>query len=194
MKRHSLGLIETWGFLPAVEAVDAGMKSANVIFAGYEITRTALVTVKFMGDVAAVSTAVRAGMAAAEKVGKVIATHVIPRPDLQLNITPPKPISPLKKTKETPAITKESKSETQAAGAGAVKKAKRPAGSLPETTQKEEKKKETPEEESLPPKKVEKAKKAKPRPVKKKAKKPAKPKPPSEKSRKKRSAPEKKSS
>jgi len=194
MKRYSLGLIETWGFLPAVEAVDAGMKSANVIFAGYEITRTALVTVKFIGDVSAVSTAVRAGMAAAEKVGKVIATHVIPRPDLQLNITPPKPISPLKKTKATQAITKESKSETKAVGAEEVKKAKKPDRSLPETTQKEEKKKETPEEESLPPEKVEKAKKATPRPVKKKAKKPAKPKPPSEKSRKKRSDPEKKRS
>ena len=185
MKRYSLGLIETWGFLPAVEAVDAGMKSANVIFAGYEITRAALVTVKFIGDVAAVSTAVRAGMAAAEKVGKVIATHVIPRPDPQLNIAPPKPISPLKKTKATPAITKESKSETKAVGAGAVKKAKKPAGSLPETPSKEEKEKETPKEESLPPKKVEKAKKAKPRPAKKKAKKPAKPKPPSKKTRKK---------
>jgi len=194
MKRYSLGLIETWGFLPAVEAVDAGMKSANVIFAGYEITPTALVTVKFIGDVAAVSTAVRAGMAAAEKVGKVIATHVIPRPDPQLNIAPPKPISPLKKTKATPAITKESKSETKAVGAGAVKKAKKPAGSLPETPSKEEKEKETPKEESLPPKKVEKAKKATPRPVKKKAKKPAKPKSPSEKSRKKRSGPEKKRS
>jgi len=194
MKRHSLGLIETWGFLPAVEAVDAGMKSANVIFAGYEITRTALVTVKFIGDVAAVSTAVKAGTAAAEKVGKVIATHVIPRPDLQLNITPPKPISSLKKTKAAPAITKESKSETKTVGAGAVKKAKKPAGSLPETTQKEEKKKEKPNQESLPPKKVEKAKKATPRPVKKKAKKPAKPKSPSEKSRKKRSGPEKKRS
>lgn len=194
MKRYSLGLIETWGFLPAVEAVDAGMKSANVIFAGYEITRAALVTVKFIGDVAAVSTAVRAGTAAAEKVGKVIATHVIPRPDLQLNIAPPQPISPLKNTKSTQAITKESKSETKTVGAGAVKKAKKPAGSLPETTQKEEKKKEKPNQESLPPKKVEKAKKATPRPVKKKAKKPAKPKSPSEKSRKKRSGPEKKRS
>jgi hypothetical protein len=137
--------------------------------------------------VAAVSTAVRAGRAAAEKVGKVIATHVIPRPDLQLNITPPKPISPLEKAKGTQAITQESTSETKAVGAGEVKKAKKPARALPDTTQKEEKKKETPEEGALPPKKVERAKKAKPRPVKKKAKKSAKPKPkpPSEKTRKK---------
>ncbi|MBC2743996.1 MAG: BMC domain-containing protein, partial [Desulfosarcina sp.] len=39
MKKRSLGLIETWGYVPAVEAVDAGTKAANVTFLGYEITR-----------------------------------------------------------------------------------------------------------------------------------------------------------
>jgi len=124
MKRHSLGLIETWGYLPAVEAVDAGMKSADVSFAGYEITKTALVTVKFIGDVAAVTAAVRAGSAAAEKVGSVIATHVIPRPDPQLKITLPKPISPLKKTKAPIDITDRPKDEIKTVGAGGMKKAK----------------------------------------------------------------------
>jgi microcompartment protein CcmL/EutN len=124
MKRLSLGLIETWGYLPAVEAVDAGMKSADVTFAGYEITKTALVTVKFMGDVAAVTSAVRAGTAAAEKVGRVIATHVIPRPDPQLNITPPKPMSPLTKTKAPIAVTDSFKDEKKAVDADDVKKAK----------------------------------------------------------------------
>lgn len=124
MKRHSLGLIETWGYLPAVEAVDAGMKSADVTFAGYEITKTALVTVKFIGEVAAVTSAVRAGEAAAEKVGKVIATHVIPRPDPQLNITPPKPIASLKKTKASIDVTDKSKPGMKAMDADDVKKAK----------------------------------------------------------------------
>lgn len=127
MKRHSLGLIETWGYLPAVEAVDAGMKSADVTFAGYEITKTALVTIKFIGDVAAVTSAVRAGTAAAEKVGRVIATHVIPRPDLQINITPPKPISPLKNTKAPIAVRDKSKGEIKTVDADDVKKAKPPA-------------------------------------------------------------------
>lgn len=124
MKRHSLGLIETWGYLPAVEAVDAGMKSADVTFGGCEITRTALVTVKFIGDVAAVTAAVRAGSVAAEKVGRVIATHVIPRPDPQLKITPPKPISPLKKTKAPIDVTDRSKEEIKSVDAGDVKKSK----------------------------------------------------------------------
>ena len=88
MKKKSLGLIETWGFIPAIEAADAGTKAADVILVGYEITKVALVTVKFRGDVAAVKAAVSAGAAAARKVGKVVAVHVIPRPDRQVPIEP----------------------------------------------------------------------------------------------------------
>jgi microcompartment protein CcmL/EutN len=88
MKNKSLGLIETWGFIPAIEAADAGVKAADVVLIGYEITKVALVTVKFRGDVAAVKAAVSAGAAAARKVGKVVAVHVIPRPDRQVPIEP----------------------------------------------------------------------------------------------------------
>jgi len=88
MKRQSLGLIETWGYVPAIEAADAGTKAADVNFLGYEITRVALVTVKFVGEVAAVQAAVAAGEQAAKKVGKVVSVHVIPRPDPQLRIEP----------------------------------------------------------------------------------------------------------
>jgi len=88
MKKKSLGLIETRGFIPAIEAADAGIKAADVILIGYEITKVALVTVKFRGDVAAVNAAVSAGAAAARKVGKVVAAHVIPRPDQQVPIEP----------------------------------------------------------------------------------------------------------
>ena len=94
MKKRSLGMIETWGYVPAVEAADAGTKAANVTFLGYEITKVALVTVKFIGDVAAVKTAVTAGAKAASKVGKVVAVHVIPRPDPQLRIEPPDKLPP----------------------------------------------------------------------------------------------------
>ena len=86
MKKKSLGLIETWGFIPAIEAADAGVKAADVILIEYEITKVALVTVKFRGDVAAVKAAVSAGAAAARKVGEVVAVHVIPRPDRQVPI------------------------------------------------------------------------------------------------------------
>ncbi len=84
MQKRSLGLIETWGFTPAVEAADAGTKAANVTMPGLEVVPVGRVVVRFLGDVAAVATAVRAGAAAAERVGKVIGMHVIARPHPQL--------------------------------------------------------------------------------------------------------------
>lgn len=80
----SIGTVETWGHTAAVTALDAGMKAANVVFGGYRITPSALVTVAFRGDVAAVRTAVAAAVAAAGKVGRIVSHHVIPRPHDQL--------------------------------------------------------------------------------------------------------------
>ena len=91
MNRKSLGIIETRGYVAAVEAADAGMKAANVVFLGYEVILTGLVTIKFAGDVAAVKTAVAAGVAAAGKIGRVMAHHVIPRPDDQIPMGPDGP-------------------------------------------------------------------------------------------------------
>jgi microcompartment protein CcmL/EutN len=88
MGKRSLGLIESWGYVPAIEAADAGSKAANVTLLGYERARGGLVTVKFLGDVAAVKASVSAGVAAAKRVGKVVAVHVIPRPDRQIPIIP----------------------------------------------------------------------------------------------------------
>lgn len=104
MEKRSLGLIETWGYAPAVEAADAGAKSANVTLVGYERTEAGLITVKFVGDVAAVKTAVSAGAAAAAKVGKVVAVHVIPRPDRQMEFAvTPGPLPPESRVAVTPA-------------------------------------------------------------------------------------------
>lgn len=104
MVKQSLGLIETWGYVPAIEAADAGTKAANVTLLGYERARGGLITVKFVGDVGAVKASVAAGVAAAEKVGKVVSVHVIPRPDRQLRIGPSERPPPLeeKKTGEAP--------------------------------------------------------------------------------------------
>ena len=84
MSGHSLGMIETWGYVAAVEALDAGMKAACVSPGGFKVTPSALVTLSFTGDVSAVKTAVSAGVAAARKVGRVVAHHVIPRLSTQL--------------------------------------------------------------------------------------------------------------
>lgn len=102
MHKRSLGLIETWGHIPAVEAADAGCKAANVVLAGYEEVRAGLVTILFVGDVAAVKTAVSAGAAAAARVGKVVSCHVIARPDRQLGSLPTLPRPPSAKPSPEP--------------------------------------------------------------------------------------------
>ena len=80
MQREALGMIETKGLVGAIEAADAMVKSANVVLIGYEKIGSGLVTVMVRGDVGAVKASVDAGAVAAEKVGKVVSIHVIPRP------------------------------------------------------------------------------------------------------------------
>ena len=78
---EALGMIETKGLVGAIEAADAMTKSANVTLMGYEKIGSGLVTVMVRGDVGAVKAAVDAGTCAAEKVGEIVAQHVIlPKP------------------------------------------------------------------------------------------------------------------
>jgi microcompartment protein CcmL/EutN len=78
--QQALGLVETRGLVGAIEAADAGLKAANVELLGSERADAGLVTVMFGGEVAAVKAACDAGAAAAERVGDLVAVHVIPRP------------------------------------------------------------------------------------------------------------------
>ena len=80
MTNQALGMIETRGLVAAIEAADAMLKAANVELVGTEKIGSGLVSVMVRGDVGAVKSAVEAGAASAERLGKVIATHVIPRP------------------------------------------------------------------------------------------------------------------
>ncbi len=80
----ALGLVETRGLVGAIEAADAGLKAANVRLLATERVDAGLVTVMFGGDVAAVKAAVDAGAAAAERVGHLVSSHVIPRPHEQV--------------------------------------------------------------------------------------------------------------
>lgn len=77
----ALGLIETKGLVPAIEAADAMVKSANVHLVAYEKIGGGLITVAVRGDVGAVRAAVEAGSVAAGRIGEVVSTHIIPRPD-----------------------------------------------------------------------------------------------------------------
>ncbi|PIE21786.1 MAG: ethanolamine utilization protein EutM [Arachnia propionica] len=86
----ALGLVETKGFVGAVEAADAMTKSANVTLVGTEKIGSGLVTVMVRGDVGAVKAAVDAGCAAAMKVGELVSQHVIPRPHADIEKLLPK--------------------------------------------------------------------------------------------------------
>ncbi|NCO53804.1 MAG: ethanolamine utilization protein EutM [Bacteroidetes bacterium CG02_land_8_20_14_3_00_31_25] len=77
---EALGMIETKGFVAMVEASDAMVKAAKVELIGFEKIGGGYVTAIVRGDVAAVRAAVDAGTRAAEKVGEIVSTHVIPRP------------------------------------------------------------------------------------------------------------------
>jgi len=77
---EALGMIEARGFAAVVEAADAMVKAAKVELVSYEKTGGGYVTAIVRGDVAAVKAAVDAGVRGAEKVGEVVATHVIARP------------------------------------------------------------------------------------------------------------------
>ena len=80
MAQEALGMVETRGLVAAIEAADAIVKAANVTLIGTEKIGSGLVSVMVRGDVGAVKSAVEAGEAAAQRLGEIIATHVIPRP------------------------------------------------------------------------------------------------------------------
>ena len=84
MTMEALGMIETKGFVGAVEAADAMVKAANVVLVGREYIGAGYVTVLVRGDVGAVKAATDAGAAAARRVGELVSVHVIPRPHREL--------------------------------------------------------------------------------------------------------------
>jgi ethanolamine utilization protein EutM len=84
MNIEALGMIETKGFVGAVEAADAMVKAANVVLVGREYIGAGYVTVLVRCDVGAVKAATDAGAAAARRVGELISVHVIPRPHKEL--------------------------------------------------------------------------------------------------------------
>jgi ethanolamine utilization protein EutM len=81
---EALGMVETKGFIGAVEAADAMVKAANVQLLGKEYIGAGYVTIFVRGDVGAVKAATDAGAAAARRVGELISVHVIPRPHAEV--------------------------------------------------------------------------------------------------------------
>jgi ethanolamine utilization protein EutM len=81
----ALGMIETKGFVAMVEAADAMVKAAKVELVGFEKIGGGFVTAIVRGDVAAVKAATEAGQRAAERVGEIVAVHIIPRPHVNVD-------------------------------------------------------------------------------------------------------------
>ena len=108
---NALGMIEVYGYLAAVEALDSALKAANVSLVDVTCVRGGLVTVLVTGDVGATKAAIDASAAAAERVGRVVAVHVIPRPAEEVGRmvsrpkeppVPPAPPEPPAPTDDTP--------------------------------------------------------------------------------------------
>lgn len=80
----ALGLIEALGLTTAVAALDAASKAADVTLIGTEkiigVGGMVGVNIQIAGEVAAVQAAVDAGVDAANRVGIIQSSHVIPRP------------------------------------------------------------------------------------------------------------------
>lgn len=85
----ALGMIEARSFPAMVEAADAMVKAAKVELVSFEETGGGYVTAIVRGDVAAVKAAVQAGIQNAEKVGELIASHVIARPHVNIDLVLP---------------------------------------------------------------------------------------------------------
>ena len=80
MSQEALGMIETKGLVGLIEASDAMVKAARVKLVAWQQIGGGYVTALVRGDVAACKAATDAGAAAAERVGELVAVHVIPRP------------------------------------------------------------------------------------------------------------------
>ncbi|GAA0724804.1 propanediol utilization microcompartment protein PduA [Clostridium malenominatum] len=77
---NSIGMIETRGLTAAIEAADAMLKAAGVEIVGTEKIGSGLVTIIVKGEVGAVKAALEVGIEAAQRVGELVASHIIPRP------------------------------------------------------------------------------------------------------------------
>ncbi len=77
----ALGMIETRGMVPAIEAADAMTKAAEVKLISREFVGGGYVSVLVRGETGAVNASVRAGADACERVGDgLVAAHIIARP------------------------------------------------------------------------------------------------------------------
>lgn len=80
----AIGLVETKGLVAQIEAADAMLKAANVTLVKQIQIGGAYVTTVIRGDVGSIRAAVDAGSAAAARVGELVSSHIIARPEKSL--------------------------------------------------------------------------------------------------------------
>ena len=73
----------------SAHAADAMVKAAKVELVGYEKTGGGYVTAVIRGDVAAVKAAIDAGQNASSRIGEIVATHIIARPHVNVDLVLP---------------------------------------------------------------------------------------------------------
>jgi len=84
-KAAEVTLIARDGLVPAIEAADAMTKAAEVTLIAREFVGGGYVTVMVRGETGAVNAAVRAGADACERVGDgLVAAHIIARPHIEV--------------------------------------------------------------------------------------------------------------
>lgn len=83
----SIGVIETKGFSPLIQAADTAVKAAAVDIVEWRKVGSGFVSFVIEGEVAAVKSAVDAAVSAASRVGEVTSNVVIARPAVELNTT-----------------------------------------------------------------------------------------------------------
>lgn len=81
MRCNAIGFVEVVGLVAAIEAGDAMAKAAQIRLLKYHHITPGLVTVVVEGDLASCRAAVDAGVAAATRVGQVVSSLVLGRPD-----------------------------------------------------------------------------------------------------------------
>jgi microcompartment protein CcmL/EutN len=78
--KNSLGFVETYGMVAAIEAADAMVKTARVKVKTFLNADVGMISVVCEGDLAACKAAIDAGRAAADRVGKCLSANLIARP------------------------------------------------------------------------------------------------------------------
>lgn len=113
--RSALGIIEAIGLTTAIAALDAASKAADITLVGYDkvigVEKSVSVVIHIAGEVAAVNAAVESGVAAGNKVGRVVASRVIPRPHEELDFLIKEFERNLKENKERKEAKKQQKED-----------------------------------------------------------------------------------